>query len=302
MTSQFLNVHEELRHALDRGELVLAYQPIVDLNDGALTGVEALLRWNHPTRGLLWPGDFLGDVEEVEMWSMLGAYVIATAASQARIWRSGMPGRAMSVAINVSAPHLETDDLLAQVAQAQVENELEPGALTLEISERTLFSGIDGIRERIESLEQLGAKILVDDFGTSYARATALEGAEPGGWSAGATDSLLMSLMALEDFAVDVIAIDRCLLERLFAGASDAALVHTVVRLAHRLGFRVLAEAVETASEAEQLRQSGCDLAQGYYFDRPQSAEYIEILVREARDARREQVLRPVPPSLIHQA
>jgi diguanylate cyclase len=296
MTSAFPDAHEELQRALDRNELLLAYQPIVDLNDGSLGGVEALIRWNHPTRGLLWPGDFLPAIEGSEVSTRLGNYVIDEAAGQAAAWRSQTPGRALPVAINVSGSHFESDDLVVQLAHALRTNDLEPGTLALEVGERSLFSDVTRNRARIESLKHLGAQIVVDDFGTAYA--TAMDGdaevQEPGTWTVGATDGLLLSLVTLEEFSVDVIAIDRRLLERLFTGAADAALVHAVVRLAHRFGFRVLAEGVETASEADQLRRCGCDLAQGYYFHRPQSPEYIEILLREARDARREEVLRRV--------
>ena len=202
----------------------------------------------------------------------------------------------MPVAINVSGSHFESDDLVVQLAHALRTNDLEPGTLALEVGERSLFRDVTRNRARIESLKHLGAQIVVDDFGTAYA--TAMDGdaevQDPGTWKVGATDGLLLSLVTLEEFSVDVIAIDRRLLERLFTGAGDAALVHAVVRLAHRFGFRVLAEGVETASEADQLRRCGCDLAQGYYFHRPQSPEYIEILLREARDARREEVLRRV--------
>jgi EAL domain-containing protein (putative c-di-GMP-specific phosphodiesterase class I) len=297
MTHEFPNAHEELPRALDRNELLLAYQPILDLHDGTLGGVEALLRWNHPTRGLLWPGDFLGSVDDAETWSNLGGFVIDEAARQAAAWSANTPGPSLPVAVNVAASHFAADDLVVQLAHAQRENDLEPGALMLEIGERTLFADIGRNRARLESLEQLGARVVVDDFGTGYATATDLDAPEPGSWLVGTTDGLLLSLVALEEFSVDVLAIDRRLLERLFTGARDAALVHAVVRLAHRFGFRVLAEGVETASEADQLRRAGCDLAQGYYFHRPQSPEYIEILLREAREARREQVLGRVQPA-----
>lgn len=296
MTSVFPDAGEELQRALDRNELLLAYQPIVDLHDGTVSGVEALLRWDHPTRGLLWPGDFLSAIDQTEMCGPLGGFVIDAAARQAAEWRSHCPGSPFLVALNVSAQHFEADDLVVQLAHAQRENDLEPGALALEIAERTLFTDVARNRARIESLRHLGAQVVVDDFGTGYATATDGDAPDVGEWQVGATDGLLLSLVALEEFSVDVIAIDRRLLERLFTGARDAALVHAVVRLAHRFGFRVLAEGVETASEADQLRRCGCDLAQGYYFHRPQSPDYIELLLREARDARREQVLRRVQP------
>ncbi|HEY7105429.1 MAG TPA: EAL domain-containing protein [Acidimicrobiia bacterium] len=296
MTSEFADAHAELTRALDRNELVLAYQPILDLRDGTLGGVEALLRWNHPTRGLLWPGDFLGAVSDDELWSRLGGYVIEEAARQASAWRSQAPGRAFPVAINVSGSHFEGDDLVVQLAHAQRTYDLESGMLALEVGERTLFTDVGRNRTRLESLKHLGAQVVVDDFGTGYAAATDVDAPEQGTWRVGATDGLLLSLVALEDFSVDIIAIDRRLLERLFTGAGDAALVHAIVRMAHRFGFRVLAEGVETSSEADQLRRAGCDLAQGYYFHRPQSPAYIEILLREAREARREEVLRKVQP------
>jgi len=296
MVAEFAAAHEELARALDRNELVLAYQPIIDLNDGTFGGVEALLRWNHPTRGLLWPADFLGSVSDVDTWSRIGGYVIDAAARQAATWRSQLPGRAFPVAVNVSGSHFEGDDLVVQLAHAQRTHDLEPGTLALEVREPELFGDVARNRARVESLRHLGALVVVDDFGTSYVSATDGDADAPQSdtWQVGATDGLLLSLVALEDFSVDIIAIDRRLLERLFTGARDAALVQAVVRLAHRFGFRVLAEGVETASEADQLRRAGCDLAQGYYFHRPQPPEYIEILLREARDARREQVLRKV--------
>jgi EAL domain-containing protein (putative c-di-GMP-specific phosphodiesterase class I) len=297
MTAQIPIAHDELARALDRNELVLAYQPILDLRDGTLGGVEALLRWNHPTRGLLWPGDFLGSVSDDETWARLGGYVIEEAARQAAAWSSQLPSRIFPVAINLSGSHFEGDDLVVQLANVQRAHDLDAGMLALEVRERTLFTDVGRNRARVESLKQLGALIVVDDFGTGYVSATDGDAPEPTTWHVGATDGLLLSLVALEDFSVDIIAIDRRLLERLFTGARDAALVHAVVRLAHRFGFRVLAEGVESASEADQLRRAGCDLAQGYYFHRPQSPEYIEILLREARDARREQVLRKVQPA-----
>ena len=192
MTSAFPDAHEELQRALDRNELLLAYQPIVDLNDGSLGGVEALIRWNHPTRGLLWPGDFLPAIEGSEMSTRLGSYVIDEAAGQAAAWRSQTPGRALPVAINVSGSHFESDDLVVQLAHALRTNDLEPGALALEVGERSLFRDVTRNRARIESLKHLGAQIVVDDFGTAYA--TAMDGdaeeQEPGTWNGGSNRRL----------------------------------------------------------------------------------------------------------------
>jgi EAL domain-containing protein (putative c-di-GMP-specific phosphodiesterase class I) len=280
-TPAFADLHEELRRALDRNELLLAYQPIMDLGDGALGGVEALLRWNHPVRGLLWPGEFLPGVADAGLSARLSSFVIHRAAAQADAWRSRMPGRPLMVAVNMSASQFASDDLLVQLASAQRSHDLEPGVLALEIHERILFDDIARAGERLASLEELGIRIVVDDFGTAYADAPTAT-----------RDGLLLSLVALEEFPVEVVALDRRLWERLSVDAPDAAVVDGAVRIAHRFGFRVLAEGVESAPEAEQLRDCGCDLAQGYYFHRPQSPEYIEILLREARDARREQVLR----------
>lgn len=287
---------DELARALDRNELVLAYQPILDLHDGCLGGVEALLRWNHPTRGLLWPDDFFSAVDDRELWSRLGGFVIDEAARQAAAWRARAPGHPFAVAVNVADAHFETDDLVVQVARAQRDHDLDAGDFALQIGEGVLLRDVTRSRSRTEALVQLGAQLVVDDFGTSYIRAAAGDRSLRGDGIA-ATDGLLLSLVALEDLSVDVIGIDRRLLERLFTGAPDAAVVDAVFRLAHRFGFRVLAEGVETASEAEQLRECGCDLAQGYYFHRPQSPEYVEILLREEREARRSRVLRAVPPA-----
>jgi len=297
VTNAFPDPHQELQRALDRNELLLAYQPIVDLHDGTLGGAEALLRWNHPTRGLLWPGDFLPTVDDGDLSVRLGAFVMDEAARQATAWRARTPGNAFRVAVNVSGAQLEADELVTQFAYTQRAHDLDEGALALEIREPTLFADVERNRARIEALKHLGAQIVVDDFGTGYASATDGDAPQSATRHTGATDGLLLSLVALENFSVDVLAIDRRLLERLFTGAPDAALVDAVVTIAHLFGFRVLAEGVETAAEAEHLRRSGCDLAQGYYFHRPQSPEYIEILLREAREARREQVLRRVQPA-----
>jgi len=292
MVAGLSDAHDELNRALDRNELLLAYQPIIDLGDGTLGGVEALLRWNHPARGLLWPSDFLPSIDDTELSNRLGSFVIDAAADQAAAWHSQMPGCALMVAVNVSARHLEADELLVHLASAQRRNDLDPGTLALEIDERTLFANIVRNRTRLESLERLGTRIVVDDFGAAYsapvdgsAHHLAVEGV-------GASDGLLLSLALLEELPIDFVAFDRTLWERLMTGTHDAVVVDAAIRVAHRFGFRVLAEGVETAAEADELRDSGCDLAQGYYFHRPQPPDYIELLLREARDARRERVLR----------
>jgi EAL domain-containing protein (putative c-di-GMP-specific phosphodiesterase class I) len=292
MGAGFSDAHDELHRALDRNELLLAYQPIIDLRDGTVGGVEALLRWNHPARGLLWPSAFLPEIDDTELATRLGSFVIDAAADQAAAWRSQLPGCAFMVAVNVSARHLEADELLVHLASAQRRNDLDPGALALEIDEQTLFANIVRNRTRLESLERLGTRIVVDDFGAAYSTPAAGGAGHLAVDGVGASDGLLLPLVLLEELPIDVIAIDRTLWERLTTGRQDAVLVDAAVHVAHRFGFRVLAEGVETAAEADELRDRGCDLAQGYYFHRPQPADYIELLLREARDARRERVLR----------
>ena len=277
MTSVFPDAHEDLQFALDRNELVLAYQPIVDLNDGSLGGVEALLRWNHPTRGLLWPGDFLAAIEGTEMSTKLGSYVIdgPPARPQPGV---ATPGNALPVAINVSGATSSPTTWSSNSHMHCARNDLEPGALALEVGERTLFT-----RHHPQPCPHRIAEASrrADRRRRFRGDATAMDGdwkrrsPAPGRW--GRTDGLV----AVSRDARRVLGRrdrDRSApLERLFTGRQrrrprvrDRA-PRAPLRLPgarRRCGDRVRSRPVAPV----RLR-----LAQGYYFHRPQSPEYIEI-------------------------
>jgi EAL domain-containing protein (putative c-di-GMP-specific phosphodiesterase class I) len=277
---------------VDFDELKLAYQPVVDLRDGSVVCVEALLRWDHPTRGLLWPGEFLERTDAPARRRVTG-WVLNEASRWAAHWRRRFPHRPVTVAVNISGEDLDSDGLAAQLAKVVRANELEAGALALEIGEGALFSDLERARSRLVAFRDLGVQLFVDDFGTAYSSVvSSLETmpsnevyvlAESVGTVLGeASDGILMSLASIESLPIDVVKVDRRFVQRLFADTRDASVVESVVTLSHRLGFRVLAEGVEHEGEALRLRDIGCDYGQGYHFHRPQTREYIDVILREA--------------------
>jgi diguanylate cyclase len=282
---------------VDRGELQLAYQPVVDLLNGSVTCVEALVRWEHPTRGLLWPGEFLDDTVDPELQRRLTGWVLNDAARAASHWRTEFPDQPITVAVNLSDHDLESPNLAAHLANVLRAHDLEPGALALEVGESVLYADLERARIRLVSFRDLGVQVFVDDFGTAYSSVVSSLETMPAGavyvlpesvgaMKGEASDGILMSLASIESLPIDVIKIDRRFVQRLFAGDREAALVESVIRLSHRLGFRVQAEGVEHELEAARLREVNCDLAQGYYFHRPMTSGYIDVLLREGEAAR----------------
>jgi EAL domain-containing protein (putative c-di-GMP-specific phosphodiesterase class I) len=278
---------------VDLGELQLAFQPVVDLRDGSVQCVEALVRWDHPTRGLLWPGEFLDDSVEADVQRHLTGWVISDAVRWAAHWRSEFPDHPITVAVNLSEQDLESSNFAAHIANVLRAQELPPGALAVEVGESALYADLERARAALVSFRDLGVQVFVDDFGTAYSSVVSSLESMPasavyvlpesvGAMKGEAYDGILMSLASIESLPIDAIKIDRRFVQRLFAGDREAALVESVIRLSHRLGFRVQAEGVEHEIEAARLRDVGCDLAQGYYFHRPQTREYIDVILREA--------------------
>jgi EAL domain-containing protein (putative c-di-GMP-specific phosphodiesterase class I) len=287
----------EFDRGVDLGELQLAFQPVVDLADGSVPCVEALVRWDHPTRGLLWPGDFLDDSVPTDVARHVTGWVLNDAARWAAHWRDEFPEHPITVAVNLSERDLDSTNLAAHLANVLRANDLAPGALALEVGESALYADLERARTSLMSFRDLGVQVFVDDFGTAYSSVVASLETMPsqavyvmpesvGAMKGEAYDGILMSLASIESLPIDAIKIDRRFVQRLFVSEREAALVESVVRLSHRLGFQVLAEGVEHESEAARLREVGCDLAQGYYFHRPQTREYVDIILREATIAR----------------
>jgi predicted signal transduction protein with EAL and GGDEF domain len=234
----------ELRHAIDEDQLVLAYQPKIDLATGALVGVEALLRWAHPERGLLMPDVFIPLAERTALIDPLTHHVLDRAIAQAASWHRD--GRDLHVAVNISARNLHDRDLPDLVAALLATHGLPAGALELELTERSLVEELAGAGAVLARLRDLGVRIALDDVGTGYS-----------------------SLTHLRTLPVDVLKIDRSFVLALDAGAPDLPLVQALVTLGSGIGLQVVAEGVETTAARDVLAALGCDLAQGYLYSRP---------------------------------
>jgi diguanylate cyclase (GGDEF)-like protein/PAS domain S-box-containing protein len=258
-TLEFFEVQADLQRALVRGEFVLHYQPIVDLATGALRGVEALVRWLHPTRGLIMPGGFIPVAEETGMIVPLGVWVLGEACRQAGEWRDRFPGAsAMSMSVNLSMRQLLEPDLVPRVAEVLRETGLDPRHLILEITEGSLLQDVGETSAKLSDLKDLGTRLALDDFGTGSS-----------------------SLGHLRQFPIDVLKIDKSFVDGLGAAGSDAsALVRAIIELARTLRLTTVAEGIESGEQLAELRLAGCNLGQGYLFARPLAREGLENVLR----------------------
>ena len=256
---QRLELEAELRHAADRGELVLHYQPIVELASGRITRVEALVRWAHPTRGLLGPAAFVPLAEEHGMIGPIGRWVLDEACRQARCWQDRFPAAPpLSMHVNLSGKQLQQPGLIAEVAQALEACALEPELLTLEITETVLMADIDTVSQRLQDLKQLGVLLAIDDFGTGYS-----------------------SLSYLRRFPIDMLKIDKAFVDGIGNGREDVALAHAIVNLSHTLRLHTIAEGIELPEQAANLAELGCHDGQGYHFARPLGSEAMTDLLEQ---------------------
>ncbi|MDT7547348.1 MAG: hypothetical protein QOE99_3458 [Actinomycetota bacterium] len=244
----------ELRTALDRNEVVVHYQPQADLRTGQILGIEALARWEHPTRGLLMPLEFVGVAEQSGLVRPFTLRVLDLAVAECARWSA--LGRPVTVAVNLAARSLLDRQLPHDVAAVLARHSLSPDRLVLEITESTATSELEVVEEVLGRLRRLGVALSVDDFGTGYS-----------------------SLAFLQRTAVNELKVDRSFVCGMLTSDSDLALVRTTVQLAHSLGARAVAEGVEDAGLAEALRDLGCDMAQGYWLSRPVAAEAIRTLL-----------------------
>jgi len=248
---EHLQLESDLRRALERQEFRLYYQPIVDLEDGAVIGFEALVRWRHPERGLLLPDQFIPSAEETGLVMALGEWVLREACRQLKVWDDTIPGaEALSVTVNLSSRQIDDRDLVERVALAIRDAGVEPRRLKLEVTESLIMENPTLAAELLNRIKALGCEICLDDFGTGYS-----------------------SLSYLLRLPIDVIKVDRSFLVDLGRGTRNADIVWAVLELARRLGMRVIAEGVETHSQVLHLRELDCAYAQGYYFSRPVDAE-----------------------------
>jgi EAL domain-containing protein (putative c-di-GMP-specific phosphodiesterase class I) len=235
-----LELESDLRRALDHGELRLHYQPIVDTANNTVTGVEALARWPHPTRGMVPPGEFIGYAEESGLIVPLGDWVLRTALEQMRAWeeRGLAPER---ICVNLSARQLHQADLVDRIATLLRENNLEPARLEIELTEGVVVQYAESTVLALRRLRELGVRIAIDDFGTGYS-----------------------SLAYLTRFPVSTVKIDRAFIVDIATNRVNQAIVNAVTTLAHTIGMHVVAEGVETTEQRELARRLGCDELQGY--------------------------------------
>ncbi|MBD0707886.1 histidine kinase [Streptomyces sp. CBMA291] len=259
MTRQALS--STLRPAVERGEFALEYQPLVDLTDGAVSGVEALVRWNHPRFGALAPNRFISIAEEDGSIVELGRWVLATACRQARQWQKEHPReRPLFVSVNVAVRQVWDSDLVADVAGILSETGLAPHLLQLELTESAVMGSAGRPLQALQSLSDMGVRIAIDDFGTGYSNLAYLS-------------RLPVSVLKLDGSFV------RGFQDEERANPADELIVEALVQLAHRLGLTVTAECVETAGQANRLRRIGCDTGQGWLYSRAVTPERIAELI-----------------------
>jgi len=255
--SEHLLMRSGLRRALDRREFVLHYQPQFDLASGAVTGLEALLRWQHPVLGTVAPGRFIAVAEESGLIVPMGDWVLQEACRQAAEWqREGLP--ALPVAVNLSAIQFKRGNVEASVARALADSGLAPGLLELELTESILIQNVESVLTVLKRLKQRGVKLAIDDFGTGYS-----------------------SLSYLKRFDIDRLKIDQSFVRDLATDPDDAAIVRAIIQMADSLNLRTIAEGVETEEMRCQLRSFGCNEAQGFLYARPMPAADMARFLRE---------------------
>jgi EAL domain-containing protein (putative c-di-GMP-specific phosphodiesterase class I) len=254
-----LRIEGDLRNALEREDFVLHYQPQVDLRTGKIVGVEALIRWEHPELGMIPPMRFIGLAEETGLIVPIGAWVIRTACMQNKAWQASGLGY-LRMSVNLSSRQFAQQDLLESIALALQEAELAPEYLEIELTESLVMADVDHAIGILRELKALGVKLSIDDFGTGYS-----------------------SLSYLKRFPIDVLKIDRSFVNDITTDPDDAAIVASIISLAHSLRLTVIAEGVETEAQLAYLQQHDCDQIQGYFFSRPVTAQALESMLQDSK-------------------
>ena len=257
---ELLQLETDLRRALERRELRLHYQPVVSLSTGSIVGAEALIRWQHPERGLVAPAEFIPLAEEMGLIVPIGAWVLSEACRQMKEWqeRLGMPD--LEIGVNLSSKQFLAPGLVAEVGRVLSETGLSPQSLRLEVTESLLMDRHPQVADAMTGLRAMGVRIDLDDFGTGYS-----------------------SLSYLHQFPIDTLKIDRSFIARLGTTGEGVEIVNTILALAQSLDMEVVAEGVETAQQLELLKQLHCSYAQGYHLSRPVDSEHFAALLGERR-------------------
>jgi EAL domain-containing protein (putative c-di-GMP-specific phosphodiesterase class I) len=251
-----LELEADLRRAIEREEFTLLYQPIVQLTTGDITGVEALVRWLHPTRGLLTPMQFIPLAEETGLIVPLGKWVVKHACIQAQRWQEArLSAVPLTLTINVSGHQLKGERVVDDVREALRESGLDPRQLVLEITESVLMHQSETMLERLRALKELGIRLAIDDFGTGYS-----------------------SLGYLQRFPIDILKIDKTFVDDVGRGGNEPALARAVIALGDTLRLQTIAEGIEQKHQLNGLQELGCEMGQGFYFAKPITAAAIEAM------------------------
>ena len=259
-----LEVRTDLERAIDRHELVVLYQPIVDITTSTPVGVEALVRWKHPRWGMVGPAEFIGIAEETGMIRELGLHVLEEACRQWQAWQVELNDEpAFTVSVNVSPRQLRDPSFVGEVWRILTRAGLPPSHLTLEITESFMVDDPESARARLRELKTLGVRISMDDFGTGYS-----------------------SLASLQDLPLDILKIDKLFVDHVAEDPRRTAFAQAIIRMGKTLGLGLIAEGVETADQAERLQSLGCRFAQGFYFSRPVPADEIQRMLRASHAMR----------------
>jgi EAL domain-containing protein (putative c-di-GMP-specific phosphodiesterase class I) len=248
-------IEDSLRHAVERRELLLHYQPKINLANGAILGVEALIRWRHPERGLVPPSEFIPIAERCRLIIPIGRWVLREACRQARVWQdAGLP--MVRMAINVSPVELGAANFVSSVLTTLAETGLEAHRLELELTETFLMQEANSTIAVLRELRSIGVHLALDDFGTGYS-----------------------SLSCLQRFPIDTLKIDQSFVRDLVNDADDANIVSAVIGMGNSLHLRVIAEGIETREQLNFLQKHGCPIGQGFYFSRPVPAAEFGVLL-----------------------
>ncbi len=257
--SQLLNLDQQMHHALKENQFEMFYQLQVDLQTGKIVGVEALIRWRHPEKGLLSPDEFIPLAEQVGLINPIGSWIIKEVCQQIKQWQSiGIPG--FYAAINLSARQFLQNDLLHQIRKNIELHQLESHCIHIEVTESLIIAHINQVEHILDELKKLGIIIVIDDFGTGYA-----------------------SLSFLKRFAIDILKIDRSFIHNIFDEADDNSIVSAMISLAHSMNMKLIAEGVETIDQHTLLTKLGCHIGQGYYYSRPLHASAMTQLLTQSQ-------------------
>ena len=251
-----VDLEHQLRRALEVGEFTLVYQPVVALDTGLVAGLEALIRWHHPTRGLLLPGDFIEVAEATGTIIPIGAWVLDTACGQLRRWNDMFDGPPLKMSVNLSPSQVLLSDLVDTVSNAMRRHGVHPSELVLELTEAVMVYDTDAAGERLQALKDLGVRLAIDDFGTGYS-----------------------SLSYLRLLPFDVLKIDKTFVDGITQQDLDTTLGRVIIDLARTLGLLAVAEGVERPEQVAALRELGCPRGQGYAFSKPLPAAHVEALI-----------------------